>query len=78
VSQDLPAYGIEGRCVAWRTEAATYHREAHLDLDKGSHRTSQRLTQLKDSPNFDFAGDEEKEALPQYNEKLTNRSYDDV
>lgn len=56
---DLPAYGIEGDCVAWRKEAIAYFHQAKLDPKLGLASTALRLEKLANAKNFDHdTGDE--------------------
>lgn len=51
LSYDLPAYGIEGQCVAWRKEAVVYFRKGELDVNKGLFATDLRMSQLEKASN---------------------------
>jgi len=46
LSHDLPAYGIEGECIAWRNEAVNYFKKGKLDPEKGIFATKLRLEKL--------------------------------
>ena len=47
-SHDLPEYGIEGDCVAWRKEAIAYFEQGKLDTSKALASTELRIATLKD------------------------------
>jgi hypothetical protein len=47
LSHDLPAYGIEGECVAWRKEAVLYIRKGNLNLGRGLSTTKLRIEKLE-------------------------------
>ncbi|CAI9632056.1 unnamed protein product [Alternaria burnsii] len=53
LSHDLPAYGIEGECVAWRKEAVNYFKKGKLDPEKGTYTTKLRIEKLSKVGNFD-------------------------
>ncbi|KAL1792704.1 hypothetical protein ACET3X_009211 [Alternaria dauci] len=53
ISHDLPAYGIEGDCVAWRKEAVDYFKKGSLDSEKGTFATKLRIEKLSKVGNFD-------------------------
>jgi hypothetical protein len=46
LSHDLPAYGIEGECVAWRREAVKYFKKGNLDPERGLAATKLRIEKL--------------------------------
>lgn len=47
LSHDLPAYGIEGECVAWRKEAVGYFRKGGLDPERCLFATRSRIELLE-------------------------------
>lgn len=63
LSHDLPAYGIEGNCVAWRKEAVALFKKGKLDPDKALFATSLRLEKLENAPNYDTVANESLESV---------------
>jgi hypothetical protein len=59
LSHDLPAFGIEGECVAWRREAVNYFKKGKLDPEKGTFATKLRLEKLGKADDFDEGSHEE-------------------
>ncbi|KAF1834549.1 hypothetical protein BDW02DRAFT_568937 [Decorospora gaudefroyi] len=57
ISHDLPDYGIEGECVAWRREAVKYFKKGKLDPEKGLSATKVRMEKLEKAGDYD--GDDE-------------------
>jgi hypothetical protein len=53
LSHDLPAFGIEGECVAWRKEAVKYFKKGKLDPNKGLFATKLRMEKLEKVSNYD-------------------------
>jgi hypothetical protein len=53
LSHDLPAYGIEGKCVAWRKEAVKYIRKGNLSLERGLSTTKLRIEKLERVDDYD-------------------------
>ncbi|EUC50517.1 hypothetical protein COCMIDRAFT_959 [Bipolaris oryzae ATCC 44560] len=52
ISYDLPAYGVEGDCVAWRKHAVNYFEKGHLDPAKGLSTTKSHIEKLKKVNNY--------------------------
>lgn len=52
ISYDLPAYGVEGDCVAWRKHAVSYFEKGNLDPAKGLSTTKLRIEKLKKVNNY--------------------------
>ena len=59
LSHDLPAYGIEGECVAWRKEAVKQFKKGNLDPDKGLFATKLRIEKLEEVDASEEETDEE-------------------
>lgn len=53
LSYDLPEYGIEGKCVAWRQNAVVYSEKGKIDPEKDLATTDMRITKLKDPNDAD-------------------------
>jgi hypothetical protein len=62
LSHDLPAYGIDGECVAWRREAVKYFEKGNLDPEKGTFATKLRLEKLATAGDYDEVQDSSEEA----------------
>ncbi|KAF1942002.1 hypothetical protein EJ02DRAFT_376613 [Clathrospora elynae] len=60
LSHDLPAYGIEGKSVAWRKEAVKYFKKGNLDPEKGLFATQLRIEKLKKADDHDDNSQEKK------------------
>jgi hypothetical protein len=59
LSHDLPAYGIEGECVAWRREAVKYFKKGKLDPERGLAATKLRIEKLEQVDVYDEGSYEE-------------------
>ncbi|EMD69225.1 hypothetical protein GGP41_004763 [Bipolaris sorokiniana] len=57
VSYDLPAYGVEGDCVAWRKHVVSYFEKGNLDPAKGLSTTKLRIEKLKKVNNYNEEAD---------------------
>ncbi|KAF3045275.1 hypothetical protein E8E11_004420 [Didymella keratinophila] len=51
VSHNLPDYGIEGKCMAWRREVVKIFEDAKLKVSKSLYTMVRRLTSLEVAPN---------------------------
>jgi hypothetical protein len=61
---DIPAYGIECRCMAWHPQVVKYFRATHPNSRRAAAVTSKCLVQLKNAPNFVYSGsDRSREEL---------------
>jgi hypothetical protein len=73
LSHDLPAYGVEGECVAWRKEAVNYFRKAKLSPEKGLFATKIRIEKLEKAGNYEELEEEDADTA---NEPVTGSSAD--
>lgn len=64
LSHDLPAYGIEGKCVSWRKEAVVYFKKGKLDPEKGLFATQLRLDKLANASDYEETTDEGEDISP--------------
>ena len=75
---DIPAYDIEGRCMAWRPQAVEYFRATHFNSRRALAVTSKCLVQPKNAPNFDYLGSDQsrEELFERYREPTKGPSND--